>query len=288
MKIFSTIVLPCVGLFFSSIEIVLASIVHFHMIGFGFATVGIVTSIMYLRFGRQEYMAESGRPVDDKELLNVSMTTKRLMRSQQAVEERKQKSHARGAWIGYCILMTFIVLQVFCRFFSLTMRSSWRKSLETFPDACPSWSQLHGCSRIVENVQFCVGLESDATITNAINFDTDPRTVNKAIVNCSEDLRGGKLETPDNLENLSDYQELIHLTFNSAIFGFINDMYITTYSGSLEPNQSTVINLQGQMRIGNHDYGQNMDHIKHFMKCLNNEKNLSEYANTTTHKACTI
>ncbi len=41
---------------------------------------------------------------------------------------------------------------------------------------------------------------------------------------CIKTLDGAKLMQPDNLSTLDTHNNLIHVTFNSAIFGFLDDM----------------------------------------------------------------
>ena len=43
---------------------------------------------------------------------------------------------------------------------------------------------------------------------------------------CINTLDGAKFMTPDNLSSMNTHNDLIHVTFNSAIFGFLDDMYI--------------------------------------------------------------
>ena len=77
---------------------------------------------------------------------------------------------------------------------------------------------------------------------------------------------------PDNLQEMSTTANLIHISFNSAIFGFIDDLFMKTelYSGTSPlPNQNRLITLQSQLRMGSYDFEQNYFHVKTILDCLN-------------------
>ena len=64
---------------------------------------------------------------------------------------------------------------------------------------------------------------------------------------------------------------MIHITFNSAIFGFIDDLFMVsevyTDGGTILPER--VISIQSQLRMGSYDFDQNYDHVKKMLDCLN-------------------
>lgn len=70
---------------------------------------------------------------------------------------------------------------------------------------------------------------------------------------CVGSVSGAKLMSPSNLEDLDSVGELIHITVNSAVFGFIDDMYMQTdkyFPEGKEGDEARKIRLQSQLRIG--------------------------------------
>lgn len=76
---------------------------------------------------------------------------------------------------------------------------------------------------------------------------------------------------PRDLENLDTNGNLIHITFNSAIFGFIDDMFMKTsvYDDGSGKTGKRVVSTQSQLRMGSYDFDQNYDHVKKMLDCLN-------------------
>lgn len=76
---------------------------------------------------------------------------------------------------------------------------------------------------------------------------------------------------PHDLSSLATNGDLIHVTFNSAIFGFIDDMFMVTepftQSGAKTPSRK--LSIQSQLRMGSYDFDQNYDHSKKMLDCLN-------------------
>ena len=131
----------------------------------------------------------------------------------------------------------------FIRVYVQLSRASWRNSLETFPTGCGDWA-LEGCTRLVLTEAECVrpgGLEN----TNTIVFDVggQDELLYTKIDNCVNILEGAKLQDPKNLRQLTSTGELIHVTFQSKFFGFLDDMYLFTY---IDPSftQRRVVNMQ--------------------------------------------
>ena len=95
-----------------------------------------------------------------------------------------------------------------------------------------------------------------ASIKNKNTFKTPiALTVNNPIQSCAKSVRGANLQTPKNLETLSSFQDLIHITFSSDILGFVDDMYLQTYYNSTA--NETVVNIMSQNRLGKNDLGVN-------------------------------
>lgn len=58
---------------------------------------------------------------------------------------------------------------------------------------------------------------------------------------------------------------LIHVTFASALFGFIDDMYIQTGYGK---DTIIFVEFMSESRVGGSDFGQNSDHIQKVLSCV--------------------
>ena len=170
----------------------------------------------------------------------------------------------------------FVGTLVFVRFVSLFRRISWRKGLNgEFPAACGSWAASNGCTRVVLEESGCTraqNIPNDYTIV----FSTQgvDRLLNTQISQCVQELKGAKLMSPRDLDDLNTSGNLIHITFNSAIFGFIDDMYMQTepLAGAAlaqgEESSDREVKMQSQLRIGSYDFDQNYDHVQQMVKCL--------------------
>ena len=86
--------------------------------------------------------------------------------------------------------------------------------------------------------------------------------------------------SPDDLSS-KGFDTQIHVTVNSRIFGFIDDMYmqVQQYSvgGSSDIN-TIVLEVQSQLRMGSSDFMQNYNHIKIILDCL--DKHYDNYDKT--------
>ena len=67
--------------------------------------------------------------------------------------------------------------------------------------------------------------------------------INAQIVACTESLSSSKLQFPDDLAELNEVGELIHITWVSNTIGFIDDMYIML---EINPENSAevIVNIQ--------------------------------------------
>ena len=77
-----------------------------------------------------------------------------------------------------------------------------------------------------------------------------------------------------NHKDLSDIQlanVLIHVTVNSFIFGFIDDMYMTVTPFYYNKEVMLELKIMSQLRDGEGDFLQNYYHIKSILNCLNKE-----------------
>ena len=124
----------------------------------------------------------------------------------------------------------------FVRLVSLFRRIEWRNDLDDkFPTACGSWSEEHGCTRVTLEKAGCTRPE-EITKDNSLIFQVDvDRLLNTQIEECVKTIDGAKLIHPSDLAESDDHDQLIHITFNSAIFGFIDDMFMITEVYQPEP-----------------------------------------------------
>ena len=181
--------------------------------------------------------------------------------------------------VTYICLMIMLGLLTYARVFVLCRRADWRNNLEVFPTECGDWSTQGGCTRLVLPELGCVKTgDLNTTSTIVIDVGGDDTTLNARIAECTDGSSGAKLHTPAHLKTLSTYGNLIHITWQSVFFGFIDDMYVSTY---VAPNnvESRVINFQSQLRIGTSDFNQNQDHVREMINCL--DKKYDTYTSAT-------
>ena len=70
-------------------------------------------------------------------------------------------------------------------------------------------------------------------------------------------MKGAKIMYPENLDEIEKNSILIHVTFNSAIFGFIDDMYIMSLPYFADGKNQRKLEMQSQLRMGSYDFDQN-------------------------------
>ena len=146
------------------------------------------------------------------------------------MEERKKSAKwSKILWIIYVCFLFFIGVLALFRLISLCRRVTWRKDLNSeFPSECGDWAAENGCTRVSLSKAGCVRTNNISTENSVIfNVDVD-RLLNTQISQCVDQEKGAKLMHPSNLKELNTHGDLIHITFNSAIFGFIDDMYMIT------------------------------------------------------------
>ena len=177
----------------------------------------------------------------------------------QLVQEVQAKSSSRNKtlWIIYIVLVVFIGTLGFVRLISLFRRIEWRNSLDgAFPAECGSWAASKGCTRVTLEQSGCVRPKS-IPAENSVIFDVNvDRLLNTQISECVHNTRGAKIMSPSNLDELDTHGNLIHVTFNSAIFGFIDDLYMMTmeYIPDISKSPQRKIEIQSQLRMGSYDF----------------------------------
>lgn len=273
------------GLSLSFWEFLLACVYNFHRFGFAFSIIGIICSGLYLHFNlrdqrsltrteSQAFQANAGGEAAAGESKQPLVSGADLMRAQQ-VEEEQKKTHrwSRILWIIYICFIVLIGTMSFVRLVSLFRRIKWRNDLDDqFPTACGNWSESHGCTRVTLESAGCTRPE-EITKENSLIFQVNvDRLLNTQIYECVKSIDGAKLMHPSDLNESDENNQLIHVTFNSAIFGFIDDMFIITevYQPS-DPTalESRNLKIQSQLRIGRYDFDQNYEHVKLMLDCLN-------------------
>ena len=130
----------------------------------------------------------------------------------------------------YVCLVGLVSILAGVRLFSLTLRAPWRKGLDgAFPEACGSWALKDGCTRVALSAAQCTRPE-DITTENSIVFNTDDDLkLNSEIAKCIQDLGGARLMSPRGLEEKNEFGLTVHVTVNSLFFGFVDDLYLTTW-----------------------------------------------------------
>ena len=211
------------------LELILAGVYNFSFGGFGLSIIGIVSSILYLWMNTRQ-------KIEDQ--LEVSESTKRLMAGQMREENRKQTKLKRGLWIIYIVGICFVGVLLFCRIVSLSRRYGWRHDLNGMPDACGDWAAKSGCTRVGIHEADCTRPGSIPTKNNVIFKvgDGNNRLINNIIYNCVNDNHASKVMSPDNLSESTEIDKLIHITWTSTFFGFIDDMYMIV---NQDPSDST-------------------------------------------------
>ena len=152
------------------------------------------------------------------------------MKAQQIAEEKKKNNgYNKILWGTYVFFIVFIGVLGFVRLISLFRRVKWRGDLDDkFPAACGDWAVEKGCTRVTLEKSGCVR-EKSIPDQNALIFNINvDRVLNTQIEQCVETLEGAKLMHPDDLSGDNTHGGLIHVSFNSALFGFIDDMYMAT------------------------------------------------------------
>ena len=150
----------------------------------------------------------------------------------------------------------FIGTLAFVRLLALFRRIKWRNDLsdDEFPSKCGSWAEDNGCTRLTLASDGCVRASSLKN-SNSVIFDTNvDRLLNTQISQCVSGTKGAKLMSPKDLDKSTHNGILIHVTFNSAIFGFIDDLYMMTSIYIDGENLMRSLKIQSQLRMGSYDF----------------------------------
>jgi len=141
-------------------------------------------------------------------------------------------------------LVIFVTILVLERFVSLTIRDV---NFKTFPSECSSWATL-GCTRIVLNKNGCTRPEDIPKTYSTVFEYKSEADLNQNLMACVDDVNGGALYDKSG----SGLNQLLHITAQRPIFGFLDDMYVGTkkYNNNLNIVE---VSTQSQLRIGKED-----------------------------------
>ena len=145
------------------------------------------------------------------------------------------------------ILVYILIVLTGCRWAALASRFRWREKTTSFPTACPNWSGRgpYGCSRVTLAASGCVN-EGTIPASQYLVYVNTAAEVNAEIANCVRKGQPGKVQQPKRLDTFTNNQGLIHITYNSDIFGFIDDVYITTADFGVG---EISVEIQSQIRL---------------------------------------
>ena len=142
----------------------------------------------------------------------------------------------RVLWIFYMIYLVFVVFFTVLRFMTLLKNKGSLDDImkaNTFPTGCSSWASTSAgnCTRIVKKQSGCVRYDTLTKYWTAWDEDkVDAAMLNSKLSKCIGTVSGAKLHEPSDLASKTTYVPLIHVSFASTIFGFIDDTYISTYN----------------------------------------------------------
>ena len=96
------------------------------------------------------------------------------------------------------------------------------------PDACGDWAKKSGCTRIGIHEADCTRPGSISTQNNIIFTvgDGNNRLINNIIYNCVNKNGVSRIMSPDNLDMSTEIDQVIHITWTTTFFGFLDDMYM--------------------------------------------------------------
>ena len=177
--------------------------------------------------------------------------------------------------------MFLTVIIFLARVFTFTSHPSDLVNLEQFPGECSDWA-VEGCTRIVlKELGSANGCLRPIDIPTTFNVIFKYKEgMSKQIEDCANGVKGSKQYFSSPVSETSDsFQYFSHYTVLTAIFGFIDDMYI---SATTQAPGQVLVSAQSQLRIGQSDIEKNYNNLYSFYECLN-----SELEGVLEPKACT-
>lgn len=195
-----------------------------------------------------------------------------LSDEEEDVPKPERKTYQRVFLFLYYIWVVIVVLIFFCRFATELAKLHWRHNIDTYPTECSDWAVKGGCTRVSIYKDQCVrGDQIIGEYSSTFNV-TQPAGLNAKIAECASRSIKNKLQYPNprDLSGSVEWQPFIHMTWTSAFFGFVDDVFIETYLNTTADPMYSVVNIQSQLRIGYHDFNANEDHVRRLYKCLNN------------------
>ena len=150
---------------------------------------------------------------------------------------RKQACWVKPLWlllIAFTVLVSFLAV---IRIAALSSRSGWRSDQgSSFPEACGSWAEANGCTRVTMKQDGCIRPEKIVSENSLILPTGNDALVNSVIAGCIDDLSGAKLMSPDNFASSQQSSQTVHVTVNSFFFGFLDDLYLV-----VDPNTNSLV-----------------------------------------------
>ena len=237
-------------------EIICAITYQFHAVGFTLGLIYlVVTPVMYFSFfdtKREPEPSVIGDNHNMKENLNPDENS--------TEKEEKPSCLKRIVWVLYVIYGVILFFLMFIRLFVLCRRTEWRSDLnDAFPAECGDWAAKDGCTRLVMDAEGAQGgcvKVGDLPTEDYIILDVggDDLNFNGQIQKCIDGISGSKLHSPSTIDDISTTLPQVHITFQSAFFGFLDDMYLMTAKSEGYTDQIRTLSMQSQLRIGSSDF----------------------------------
>jgi hypothetical protein len=108
-------------------------------------------------------------------------------------------------YVAYGFITILLFVMAVSRFSSLCAKESFRKNLVNFPTSCSSWALKNGCTYVSLYAAQCTRVESipQTYVNSFVNVTIG--TLNQQITTCVNKHAAAKLQSPKNLDLLTDY-----------------------------------------------------------------------------------
>ena len=204
-----------IGMTISLMEVILASIVHYHTVGFWLGIIGLASTSTFCYYYYVERKEASNIVSHDDE-------TSALMPEQDRKKMQQKQCVKKVFWLIYAIYLIFLGFMTLVRLFAVSSHKSWRDDVgDTIPATCGDWSVEMGCTYISNLESKCVRA-GDIPSEFTVDFDasTTCEQLTSVISDCADSLPHFKINSDVKCDSV------IHMTIESVFFGFIDDMYI--------------------------------------------------------------
>jgi len=129
-------------------------------------------------------------------------------------------------------------------------------------------SEQGGCTRLVLEEAKCVRAEKireEAEVIFDVGNDDD--VLAEAIKTCANNHNMAQFQSREQVVDQVGTIDLIRLSWQTHVFGFIDDMFIGTEYDP-ENDQNRVVNFHSQLRVGKADMTFNEYYVKEMVACL--------------------